>query len=339
MGTPEGECTMALVRTLVGRTATQMALLQMTLSFGLVFSHSAFAQETPPTPLQSVVPKIQLSFWNDDSQTLYNNNCYNYSTNRATNSFAQPGEASDKIYSSLTCESVLEAAKADLGLQATDEFPFGSKNDDTLIALVVAPEWDYHWYRRDDDGLWSHKPGGTPATNMDSSGEIITSPETANRGPYTEFCDYFRVKDYPKDDHQQNGGYVRIGNMQALPSLGQTFLARPQIAKSTLRSLQFSGRRNPTVSLQKILAIEANLEQLKTLKASLEQAPTATLMESLIISKLGQHSLLIDDAQGVFFAKGTRLQIDGLNVLAHVPNETQARRFHLNQPLQLNSGN
>jgi hypothetical protein len=59
------------------------------------------------------------------------------------------------------------------------------------VALVVAPGWDYHWYRRDENGRWSHKPGGTRATNLDNSMNPISNPETANRGPYTDFCGYY----------------------------------------------------------------------------------------------------------------------------------------------------
>ena len=27
------------------------------------------------------------------------------------------------------------------------------------VLLVVDPNNDYHWYRQDSDGTWSHKPG------------------------------------------------------------------------------------------------------------------------------------------------------------------------------------
>lgn len=59
------------------------------------------------------------------------------------------------------------------------------------MALVIAPNQDYHWYRQDRDGRWTHKPGRTSATNVDNSGQIITNPETANRGAYTQFGGYF----------------------------------------------------------------------------------------------------------------------------------------------------
>ena len=61
------------------------------------------------------------------------------------------------------------------------------------VALVMAPGYDYHWYRLDDDGMWSHKPGGTAARNVDSANNLITNPQTAARGPYTVFCGFFTV--------------------------------------------------------------------------------------------------------------------------------------------------
>jgi hypothetical protein len=61
-----------------------------------------------------------------------------------------------------------------------------------LIALVIAPghqtpqyvneEYirDYHWYRQDRDGMWSHKPGHRDATNLDGSGNPIYDPRVCN---------------------------------------------------------------------------------------------------------------------------------------------------------------
>lgn len=49
------------------------------------------------------------------------------------------------------------------------------------VALVIAPGQDYHWYRQNPDGTWSHKPGEQPITNLDASGNLIYDPEIANR--------------------------------------------------------------------------------------------------------------------------------------------------------------
>lgn len=140
------------------------------------------------------LPSFTPSVWNDGGTYQYNNNCYNYATNRRTNTFAQPGRAAGAQASTMSCSAVKAAAIAD-GLQPVSA-PDGSWMDINfkgVAALVVAPGYDYHWYRRDENGQWTHKPGQTPATNRDNSGNIITDPETANRGIYTDFCGYFRL--------------------------------------------------------------------------------------------------------------------------------------------------
>lgn len=46
--------------------------------------------------------------------------------------------------------------------------------------LVIDEGVDYHWYRQDKGGLWSHKPGITPVLNADASRHLITNPAGAN---------------------------------------------------------------------------------------------------------------------------------------------------------------
>jgi hypothetical protein len=65
--------------------------------------------------------------------------------------------------------------------------------DAHLVALVIWPGADFHWYRRDKSGWWSHKPGSTPATNKDNSNKGIINPQNADRGNYTEFVGYMVV--------------------------------------------------------------------------------------------------------------------------------------------------
>ena len=64
----------------------------------------------------------------------------------------------------------------------------------------LARNRDYHWYRLDGNGYWSHKPGGTCATNRDGRGKRIKDPRRADNGliPYKFVCfmtiDRFGVK-------------------------------------------------------------------------------------------------------------------------------------------------
>lgn len=43
---------------------------------------------------------------------------------------------------------------------------------------------DYHWYRLDQGGLWSHKPGQTRVTRGDQAGNNIADPRRAATGNY-----------------------------------------------------------------------------------------------------------------------------------------------------------
>lgn len=47
---------------------------------------------------------------------------------------------------------------------------------------------DFHWYRLDNNGRWSHKPGQTGATDLDNSDRPITDPRTADTGVYKFIC-------------------------------------------------------------------------------------------------------------------------------------------------------
>jgi hypothetical protein len=138
-------------------------------------------------------PLYEPDWWNDAGQRQFNNNCYNYATNYRSDTFAQPGLAAGAMYTALTCAAVLPAAVKD----ALEDSP-GANNkcpaEGHLVALVVAPDFDFHWYRKGRNGYWSHKPGGTAVTNQDNSGNLIPDPRTADRGPYTDFCTFMVVK-------------------------------------------------------------------------------------------------------------------------------------------------
>jgi len=67
------------------------------------------------------------------------------------------------------------------------------------IALVVHPGEDYHFYRQDADGWWSHKDGSNQVKRYDAEGEAIWNPKTAARDyrpkgsflNYTDFCGFY----------------------------------------------------------------------------------------------------------------------------------------------------
>lgn len=145
---------------------------------------------------EKCIPDYDPGYWNDGGLVQLNNNCYNYGCNIKTNTFAQPGRAHGITlsYSDLdSCTAVNNGAVAD-GLKTVEcDKGCGCEKCHHQLALVLWPGMDYHWYRKDRDGKWSHKPGQTQATNLDNSGNIISDPRNADRGPYTVFCGCFCV--------------------------------------------------------------------------------------------------------------------------------------------------
>lgn len=131
--------------------------------------------------------------WNNNATILRSNNCYNYANDKITNTFAQPGRGSGAVgpYPP-ACAGTGAAAQRDG--QVSIPNPDISPAEGHVIALVVSTTpgfLDYHWYRRDQNAMWSHKPGGTAAKNTDNAGRAISNPETCDRGPYNLFCGWF----------------------------------------------------------------------------------------------------------------------------------------------------
>ncbi|MCP3920348.1 MAG: hypothetical protein GY711_32885 [bacterium] len=129
---------------------------------------------------------LRLGFWNRSTVRPYNN-CYNYAANFASNTLAQPGRRSGRIYTSFDCDAVVRAAAADGCRPACDA---------TLrtLALAIWPGFDFHWWRLHPNNVWAQKVGWSPATQRDNSGRIIgggLTPESSHRAPYTVFCGYF----------------------------------------------------------------------------------------------------------------------------------------------------
>jgi hypothetical protein len=136
----------------------------------------------------------------DVAQVQQCNNCYNYGCDMpapANTSFAQPGMASGNLRAVPIVNANCQAAAVSDGLAAVvgvgGAIPVIAQKDRAtthLVALVVALETapaagdsDFHWYRLDSNGRWSHKPGQTPKTNLDGAGNVIADPRNAANDP------------------------------------------------------------------------------------------------------------------------------------------------------------
>lgn len=146
---------------------------------------------SPATPGILTVPPYDPGKWNNDPNIQRRNNCYNYANDLITNTFAQPGRGSGQSWTQLVSCDIDVAAAARRDGQAPTAPPSSTPAQGHYIALVLAPGYDYHWYRQDDNVMWSHKPGQTQARNTDNSGRSISDPRNCDRGPYTQFCGFF----------------------------------------------------------------------------------------------------------------------------------------------------
>lgn len=158
-------------------------------------------------PTSGSEPEFDAGKWNDDPKDQTENNCYNYACNkmaseRGVGIRAQPGASVARPMPPPTppdpgvnCEALRRGAKADgLGDPLADcdaACPAGTHKKMAFIGVATARDGDevtvvardYHWYRQDKNGMWSHKPGSGRATNVDAADppQPITDPRTADR--------------------------------------------------------------------------------------------------------------------------------------------------------------
>jgi len=165
--------------------------------------------------------------YNLDTYLRESHNCYSYFLNlKSKDAYnlckknfhkenicrrSQPGYASN--YPSLetsdfNCPNIMKRTLSDNKkmFQSTKTFDCGE--DYYKGAVVVAPGRDYHYYRYNDDKVWSHKPGYKPSTYLDACGNIILDPEKAVRDyggtlNYSDFCGYVCIPRDPNKKHMR----------------------------------------------------------------------------------------------------------------------------------------
>lgn len=140
-------------------------------------------------PRATEAPPYNPGMWNNNA-VRFTNKCYNYANDQITGTKAQPGRANGIKIKNFTCENVVTAAMAD-GLVPVPGFsaPRGA-GEGWYVALAIWPGEDFHWYRQDAGGCWSHKIGKLPATDLDNRRDGIADPRACARRPYTDFCTF-----------------------------------------------------------------------------------------------------------------------------------------------------
>lgn len=137
------------------------------------------------------------------------NNCYAYALNNqvhpGTNNVwykQQPGEYSNTNDYPFT-KTILKNAVTQDFAEYNEDYgtnlifkevgKYSVVPEGSYKVALVSYSGDYHWYRQDSDGYWSHKPGTTAVRRTDNSGNLIIDPETCDRGLYTNFLGFYAV--------------------------------------------------------------------------------------------------------------------------------------------------
>lgn len=175
------------------------------------------------SPVSGSEPIYDPNAYNNYNDVQSNHNCYAYAFDIKENMeevckhkkdengmcslrFHQPGYSAGfkkfRDMSIIQCPDITARILADVPGAYTTSFenkcPIGSSK----IALVIDDKRDYHFYRQDKGGMWSHKPGSGKVTNKDAKGNVIYDPALASRDyskgkkdglNYKYFCNYMCV--------------------------------------------------------------------------------------------------------------------------------------------------
>ena len=154
-------------------------------------------------------------------------NCFAYAFNykklpksctkqECSSSFPQPGRKSgypkwSKVKGK-RCPDLIARVMGDIPGVTLSKFTQKCPKNTYKIGLVTDEDQDYHFYRQDSNGYWSHKPGATDVIRIDASDRPIYDPALASRDypssglDYDNFCGYMCVPSVKKISLKRSGG-------------------------------------------------------------------------------------------------------------------------------------
>jgi hypothetical protein len=202
------------------------------------------------SPLSGSEPKYSPGVYNGDESIYKSHNCYSYGMNvldkyliqlckkygNCRRFFHQPGAKSGRRnylnrQTRLSCPTVELLQHMDTPeIQKTD-FETRCPRGMSKIALVVHPGEDFHYYRQDSNGMWSHKDGSNKVKNWDALKRRIFSPETSSRDyrwqgsdlNYRDFCGFYCV---PRNHPLVLGSNVDVSDVQVVRRATRRRIAR-----------------------------------------------------------------------------------------------------------------
>uniref|UniRef100_A0A6C0JVT4 Uncharacterized protein n=1 Tax=viral metagenome TaxID=1070528 RepID=A0A6C0JVT4_9ZZZZ len=155
------------------------------------------------------------SLWNK-TENIEFNNCYSYAftdmSSNKTHEKPQPGEKGkyenlDHSNNEYSCSIMIKKTLSDFpdavflgndpSINAIEcdcsQCVEGCSNHMVFLAIDQENE-DYHFYRRNTNKLWTHKPGSLPIDHYDSNNIIISNP-------------YYSGKNFPDFNYKTNCGF------------------------------------------------------------------------------------------------------------------------------------
>ena len=159
------------------------------------------------------LPRFLPKIWNSTKDYIKRyNNCYAYSMRdlrKNMSSKPQPGDkcglnriTKKEYHNNNICDKFFNRIKCDYSENNNNFFKINKKDKCPCnyykIALFIDDtkgNEDYHFYRQDDDNLWSHKPGKNLSTKYDASNKLIIDPDKSDRKfpnyNYSKLCGYY----------------------------------------------------------------------------------------------------------------------------------------------------
>jgi hypothetical protein len=154
---------------------------------------------TIKSPCSGIEPSWEPDKWKSNSKY---NNCYSYALNDHNESRQQkaiPGTDSSGLF---TCSRLMDGIKLDHPQTYVGTFEKPCQIGFRKIYAAVADiddsgENDFHFWRQDQDGLWSHKPGSSQPSRLDATNGSIIDPELSDRifenRAYVNGCGFFCI--------------------------------------------------------------------------------------------------------------------------------------------------
>lgn len=95
----------------------------------------------------------------------------------------------------------IDSTNRGLNLRFVEKYEICEINSYKICLFLSVEDNDFHFYRQNRDGSWSHKLGNTNVTNLDASNNLIYDPNLCDRNylnksgsNYNYFVGYFSIR-------------------------------------------------------------------------------------------------------------------------------------------------